>query len=67
MYVHPDTLMTGMFLENTTTKEVFKITFQNKFIVYLKNISTGEVIEEFKSDINHRKYVIVDIKGNYTI
>lgn len=67
MYIHPDTLMTGMFIENTSTKEVFKVTFQNKFTVYLKNISTNEVIEEYKSDINHHKYRIVDIRGNYTI
>lgn len=67
MQVHPTTLMTGMFIENTSTKEVYKVTFQNAYTVLLKNISTNETIEEFKSDINHHKYRIVDIRGNYTI
>lgn len=66
MLVSPNTLMTGMFIENINTKEVFKVTFQNKLIVYLKNISTDEVIMEHKTDINHHNYRIVDVKSNYT-
>lgn len=64
MVVSPTTLMTGMFLENINTKEVFKVTFQNQFMVYLKNISTDNVVSEYKSEITPKNYRIVDIKHN---
>ena len=64
MVVSPTTLMTGMFLENISTKEIFKVTFQNQFMVYLKNISTDNVVSEYKSEITPKNYRIVDIKHN---
>ena len=64
MVVSPTTLMTGMFLENINTKEIFKVTFQNQFMVYLKNISTDNVVSEYKSEITPKNYRIVDIKHN---
>ena len=66
MVVSPSTLMTGMFLEHLATKQIFKVTHQNQFMVYLKNISTDEIVPEYKTDITPKNYKIVDVKGNYT-